>query len=196
MKNNLKAIQSNNNSSHNKAIFAVLVVVAVLLAAAIGLSFSDLLFPVSTAPTDSEYAGASLGGMGTSLTLGNQTNCTDSDGGANIYLKGITRAPKMNLNKTGCVYYNSTWICTDFCKSRSWLREFYCLKDECRYTEYNCLAYNLSCSNGACFNVSNEIYGEARAEMDVASSLCYEVCMIKYNNKDYCWDACYFPQGV
>ncbi len=142
MKNNLKAIQNNNNSSHNKAIFAVLVVVAVLLAAAIGLSFSDLLFPVSTAPTDSEYAGASLFTPTTSslLSASNGTNCTDTDGGIKPYTKGTVR------------YNGKTY--TDFCWEKgknvtmsNVTAEFYCWNNVANRTLIYCPD---GCSDGKC----------------------------------------------
>jgi hypothetical protein len=140
MKNNLKATSKSNNSSHNKAIFVVLVVVAFLLAGAIGLSFSDLLFPVSTAPTDNEYAGASLGDI-TPNQDPTFSSCTDTDGGKDYFVKG--KCYEFNLYRGEDLCLNSS-VCLEFyCNSNN-----KCVTEQIRCSKVN--GSNGECSNGRC----------------------------------------------
>ena len=67
-------------------------------------------------------------------TPANQTNCTDSDGGINYYVKGSTT--------------NATISKTDSCNGNN-LTEYYCSYGAVLSTTYGC---PYACSNGACAN--------------------------------------------
>src|SRR5438477_83743 len=60
--------------------------------------------------------------------------CSDSDGGNNIYVKGITQSSSKTMQ-------------SDFCVSETKLREFYCYGNGVGSVVLNCLD---GCSDGAC----------------------------------------------
>ena len=162
MKKNFKEMPGNNkvnNRVNNKPIFAVLVVIAVLLAAAIGLSFSDLILPISTSPADTEYAEASLFALtGSTPTYGNQTNCTDTDGGIMPYIKGTVKYKGKSY--TDFCWYNGRNV-----TNSSAVAEFYCGNSGTNRTIIYCPG---GCYYGACKNVTivdispgMELYGTA-----------------------------------
>lgn len=144
---------------HNQrflGIFLMFVVVAVVvgLFAAMSITgyniFTDI-FGAAPAPAPVDVTSGGSGGL---VALENVTNCTDTDGGANIYVKGIAKS-FIARNTTGCVYSNGVWTCTDFCLNTKWIKEFYCIQNkECSYIEEDCNWNNvngtLSCYNGAC----------------------------------------------
>ncbi len=143
---------------HNKRyhsqfwMFVVIgIVLAITLVVAINANMtSNSIFdwliksnPITTAP---------ISGSG-AITPGNQTNCTDSDGGINPFLKGV------------CIGKNG--IYTDSCNDTniSLVREYYCGKNgDCKSLIENCAWFkNLStgiCIDGMCQlkpNVVNEV---------------------------------------
>lgn len=78
---------------------------------------------------------------GACATQTNTTNCTDSDNGFNLYLRGNTNTSSGNIS-------------SDYCINSSILMEYYCLNDMADGVEYICPT---GCSNGACtfINMSN-----------------------------------------
>ena len=64
--------------------------------------------------------------------------CTDSDGGINYYVKGIT------------TYVGNV---TDFCTSNNSLREYYCVTNGIESVNTTC---SYGCINGACLNQTNQ----------------------------------------
>ncbi len=192
MKNNFKETPSkDNNAGSNKALFGVLVVIAALLAVAIVFSFFNIQVP--STGTNEESAGASFSGTSTatSLTLGNRTNCTDSDGGIVPYISGIVK------------YKGKSY--SDNCTNTSILKEYYCYNNSAAHVYLYCYS---GCRSGACINETNVVPaplrtmsyesglpgGESMGAYSTASS-CYELCILRYS-ETYCWDRCYFPQGV
>ncbi len=137
--------------SKNKGFVALYIVVAVVLglltlmsvANMTGNSFLSNLFG-GTSKT-SEDAGASLfTTMPTRFALGNQTNCTDSDGGIEPYIFGIVDPGN---------YYDFCWNNgTNVTNNSNVLAEFYCWDNKVRRTLIYCPH---GCAYGEClFNVS------------------------------------------
>ena len=67
---------------------------------------------------------------------GNQTTCTDTDGGINYRVRGST--------------YNYTHKFQDLCQSTTIIKEYYCLGNAPVYTQYNCANINSRCDLGSC----------------------------------------------
>ncbi len=92
-----------------------------------------------------ESAGASFGGINPTALGGNQTNCTDSDGGIMPYIYGVVRAK-------GKSYPDFCWNNGTNITNSSVLNEYYC-----NYTSpAHILIYCVSgCRSGACLKDGN-----------------------------------------
>ncbi len=81
--------------------------------------------------------------------VSNSSTCTDTDGGVNYNLRGISIINTTNSNGTFTNYY------TDYCQSNSYLREYYC-NGNILGDQQNVFCSN-GCINGACV-ANNQTY--------------------------------------
>ena len=114
----------------NKALWVVLAIIIIGIVVSIYLSLTPLGksgWPIQPTPIPP-------GG-----NQSNQTNCTDSDGGINIWVKGT--ATYVNLHKTDYCF-NITQNNTNF----TLLKEYYCI------TGNGIGNYDMRCPNATCYD--------------------------------------------
>ena len=111
----------------------------------------------------------------------NQTNCTDSDGGIVLPVKGTCKDNSGNK--------------TDVCVNTTYLKEYFCVNaTSCNWHVYNCARFNYtSCYNGACTSgngsdVSGMVNGKAEGTTATLPAGTYQEildmlnsCTVEYN---------------
>src|SRR3989338_7694454 len=124
-----------NNEKHGLLLLSIVAVVAIV-GIVIMLKGGNNLLPSIYSDRDNDFTGKAVG----SLTTTSSSRCTDTDGGKNLYVKGVAQ---------GILASGALTKSTDACSSSARLLEFWCREGsnqpEGYYTDCP-----LGCSNGAC----------------------------------------------